>query len=57
MTANWAGCCDFRKFEFGVFGVNTLFNGLLNNPEFAKLDFSNFRLTLGGGMAVQAPVA
>ncbi len=40
-----------------VTGVNTLFNALLNNAQFAKLDFSNFRLTLGGGMAVQAPVA
>ena len=38
-------------------GVNTLFNGLLNNPEFAKLDFSTMKLSLGGGMAVQAPVA
>ena len=40
-----------------VTGVNTLFNALLNNPEFAKLDFSTLRVTLGGGMAVQAPVA
>ena len=40
-----------------VTGVNTLFNALLNNPEFAKLDFSTMRVTLGGGMAVQAPVA
>jgi long-chain acyl-CoA synthetase len=38
-------------------GVNTLFNGLLNNPDFAKLDFSTMKLSLGGGMAVQAPVA
>ncbi len=38
-------------------GVNTLYNGLLNNPEFAKLDFSMMKLSLGGGMAVQAPVA
>ncbi len=38
-------------------GVNTLFNGLLNTPGFAELDFSRFRVTLGGGMAVQAPVA
>jgi long-chain acyl-CoA synthetase len=38
-------------------GVNTLFNGLLNNPEFAKLDFSTMKLSLGGGMAVQKPVA
>jgi long-chain acyl-CoA synthetase len=40
-----------------VTAVNTLFNALLNNPEFAKLNFSTLRVTLGGGMAVQAPVA
>ena len=38
-------------------GVNTLFNALLNHPEFARLDFSGYRLTLGGGMAVQKAVA
>ena len=38
-------------------GVNTLFNGLLNNPEFKDLNFSSLKLTLGGGMAVQKPVA
>ncbi|AXS79577.1 long-chain-fatty-acid--CoA ligase [Dechloromonas sp. HYN0024] len=40
-----------------VTGVNTLFNALLNNPDFAALDFSTMRVTLGGGMAVQGPVA
>jgi long-chain acyl-CoA synthetase len=38
-------------------GVNTLFNALLNNPGFAGLDFSGLRVSLGGGMAVQKPVA
>lgn len=38
-------------------GVNTLFNGLLNNPEFAKVDFSHVRYVIAGGMALQAPVA
>lgn len=38
-------------------GVNTLFNSLLNHPEFAKLDFSGLKLVLGGGMAVQRAVA
>ncbi len=38
-------------------GVNTLFNALVNNDDFGKLDFSTFRLTLGGGMAVQEAVA
>jgi long-chain acyl-CoA synthetase len=37
--------------------VNTLFNGLLNNPDFAKLDFSHLRFAIGGGMAVQQAVA
>ena len=38
-------------------GVNTLFNGLLNTPGFADLDFSQFRFSLGGGMAVQQDTA
>src|SRR5690606_5774474 len=40
-----------------ITGVNTLFNALLNHPDFARLDFSRLRLTLGGGMAVQRSVA
>ena len=40
-----------------ITGVNTLFNGLLNTPGFAKLDFSTMHLSLGGGMAVQRSVA
>jgi len=40
-----------------ITGVNTLFNALLNHPDFAKLDFSALRLSLGGGMAVQKAVA
>ncbi len=38
-------------------GVNTLFNALLHNDDFAKVDFSKFIFTLGGGMAVQRAVA
>jgi long-chain acyl-CoA synthetase len=38
-------------------GVNTLFNGLLNEPGFAELDFSTLKGALGGGMAVQRAVA
>ena len=34
-------------------GVNTLFNALLHNRDFARLDFAALRLTVGGGMAVQ----
>lgn len=37
--------------------VNTLFNALLNEPEFARLDFSGLVVSNGGGMAVQAATA
>jgi long-chain acyl-CoA synthetase len=40
-----------------ITGVNTLFNALLNNKAFTELDFSNLKVTVGGGMAVQRPVA
>jgi len=45
-----------HKFAF-ISGVNTLFNALLHTPGFESLDFSELRVTLGGGMAVQAAVA
>ena len=49
---------ELGKHRFTVItGVNTLFNALLNNPDFARLDFSAFKLALGGGMAVQQAVA
>ncbi|MBO1255149.1 long-chain-fatty-acid--CoA ligase FadD [Alteromonas sp. 5E99-2] len=49
---------ELSKYPFTILpGVNTLFNGLLNTPGFAELDFSNFKFGLGGGMAVQRPVA
>jgi len=38
-------------------GVNTLFNGLLNTPGFDQLDFSPLKVVIGGGAAVQKPVA
>jgi len=40
-----------------ITGVNTLFNGLLNTPGFDQLNFSTLKMALGGGMAVQRPVA
>jgi len=47
-----------KKEPFTVLtGVNTLFNALVHNEEFCRLDFSRFRLTVGGGMAVQRKVA
>lgn len=45
-----------EKFSF-ITGVNTLFNALLNAPNFDKVDFSGLKITLGGGMAVQRSVA
>ncbi|WP_045727702.1 long-chain fatty acid--CoA ligase [Xanthomonas sp. GPE 39] len=49
---------ELKRFPFTAFtGVNTLFNGLLNTPGFAQLDFSSLKCTLGGGMAVQRAVA
>jgi len=49
---------ELAKYKFHVFpAVNTLFNGLLNNEEFKKLDFSRLILSAGGGMAVQEAVA
>lgn len=40
-----------------ISGVNTLFNGLLNDPDFLRLDFSNLHVAVAGGMAVQRAVA
>lgn len=51
-------CKELSKHKFTILtGVNTLFNGLLHNPEFAKLDFSHLKGAVGGGMAVQDVVA
>jgi long-chain acyl-CoA synthetase len=49
---------DLKKYPPSfITGVNTLFNGLLNQEDFVNLDFSNLKLALGGGMAVQDVVA
>jgi long-chain acyl-CoA synthetase len=49
---------ELSKWKFtAITGVNTLFNALVNNEEFKKLDFSSLKVTLGGGMAVQRAVA
>lgn len=40
-----------------MIGLNTLFNGLLNDPDFKKVDFSRLKLTISGGMAMQKVVA
>src|SRR5215211_5730943 len=49
---------ELAKYHINIFpGVNTLFNGLANQPDFAKLDFSGLVISNGGGMAVQETVA
>ncbi|HMJ68100.1 MAG TPA: AMP-binding protein [Cyclobacteriaceae bacterium] len=51
-------CKELHKHKFTIVtGVNTLFNGLLNNPDFKTLDFSHLAGAVGGGMAVQDVVA
>lgn len=49
---------ELKKYPFTfITGVNTLFNGLLNYPDFANVDFKSMRIAIGGGMAVQRAVA
>ncbi len=48
---------ELSKHRFNMLpAVNTLYNALLNHPDFAKLDFSSLKLCNGGGMAVQKAV-
>jgi len=49
---------ELAKYQISFFpAVNTLYNGLLNTPGFDKLDFSKLKISNGGGMATQKPVA
>jgi long-chain acyl-CoA synthetase len=49
---------ELAKHKFHTFpAVNTLFNGLANHPDFGKVDWSNLKVSVGGGMAVQGAVA
>ncbi len=49
---------QISQFQMTAFtGVNTLFNVLLHHKDFNKIDFSKLKLTLSGGMALQASVA
>src|SRR5262245_60610038 len=49
---------ELAKYPFNMLpAVNTLYNALLNNPGFTKLDFSSLKAANGGGMAVQRAVA
>lgn len=49
---------ELAKYRFTILiGVNTLFNALMNDRGFARLDFSALKVALGGGMSVQKAVA
>lgn len=49
---------ELKKQTFTLItGVNTLFNGMLNQPDFKDIDFSHLKGAIGGGMAVQDAVA
>ena len=49
---------ELRKYQVNKFpAVNTLYNALLHNPDFASVDFSHLKICVGGGMAVQKSVA
>ncbi|WP_439365600.1 long-chain fatty acid--CoA ligase [Bradyrhizobium sp. DASA03005] len=49
---------ELAKYPVNSFpAVNTLYNGLMHHPDFKKLDFSKLKISNGGGMAVQRPVA
>jgi long-chain acyl-CoA synthetase len=49
---------ELMKYQVNSFpAVNTLYNALLHHPDFKKIDFSKLKLSTGGGMAVQRPVA
>ena len=49
---------ELKRHPFTVIvGVNTLFNALVQHPDFSRLDFSRLRLSFAGGMAVQRAVA
>jgi long-chain acyl-CoA synthetase len=49
---------ELQKYQVNSFpAVNTLYNGLMHHPDFKKIDFSKLKISNGGGMAVQRPVA
>ena len=49
---------ELMKYQVNSFpAVNTLYNGLPHHPDFKKVDFSKLKISTGGGMAIQRPVA
>ncbi len=51
-------CAELRRAPFDVLiGVNTMFNGMVNMPDLAEIDFSRCRLVIGAGASIQEAVA
>ncbi len=49
---------ELKQWKFSAFaGLNTLFVALMKHPDFSTVDFSNLKLTISGGMALQTSVA
>jgi long-chain acyl-CoA synthetase len=49
---------ELGKYQFNMLpAVNTLYNALVNHPDFARLDLSHLKISNGGGMAVQKAVS
>lgn len=49
---------DMKKYPFtAMSGVNTLFNALMNHPDFTSIDFTRVKISVAGGMALQKAVA
>jgi long-chain acyl-CoA synthetase len=49
---------ELKKHPFSVItGLNTLYNGMMNHPDFDSIDFSHLKITSAGGMAMQTSVA
>lgn len=48
---------EMRRYKLTLMtGVNTLFNALMNHPDFTKVDFSSMKCAVGGAMALQKAV-
>lgn len=49
---------ELKRYSVSTFpAVNTLYNAMLNHPDFGQLDFSKLAVANGGGMAIQESVA
>lgn len=49
---------ELKTYPFSIFsGVNTLFNALMNDPNFSSINFQPLKVSVAGGMALQSAVA